>query len=192
MKRVKEYILTIGLAVGIALAIRHFVLEPFRVPNLAMQPNLVPGDTLFVLKWGVHPVHGQMVIYSPPTSAGSASVSYIRRVVALPGDWAEMKAGHVYINDRPIDNDPKKLSYSFQIDPVAPPTFPKVKVPLDSILVAADFRSQVDAKKNKTWSIVPTTDVKGRPWLIWLSIDYEQTTSWLPSIRWDRIFQKIE
>jgi signal peptidase I len=97
--------------------LRSFIVSPFNIPSESMQPRLLIGDYLLVAKWpygysnysmvfGIpiipgrifasQPKRGDVVVFkAPPTQRDD----YIKRVIGLPGDVIQMKAGMLYIND---------------------------------------------------------------------------------------------
>ena len=123
-----EQVGTLVIAVAIALTIRAFVIEPFRIPSGSMLPTLLVGDHLFVNKfiYGAkipftdirlpalrEPERGDVVVFSVARQ-GSQIIpadkrpelrrdDFVKRVVGLPGDRVEVRAGgHVYINGERI------------------------------------------------------------------------------------------
>ncbi|MGB0844399.1 MAG: signal peptidase I [Alphaproteobacteria bacterium] len=109
------------LAVLVALGIRTFAFEPFRIPSSSMEPTLLVGDYLLVSKFsygfsryslpfslplvsgrifGEGPKRGDVAVFHPPNDL---NVAYIKRVVGLPGDTVQMKVGRLYINGKLVD-----------------------------------------------------------------------------------------
>jgi signal peptidase I len=108
---------TVGIAVVIALVIRSFLYEPFRIPSGSMIPTLLIGDYLFVSKssygyskysfpfspdlfsgrvLGGGPKRGDIAVFRQPPHP---EIDFIKRIVGLPGDHIQMKGGILYIND---------------------------------------------------------------------------------------------
>lgn len=111
-----DTIKTVFYAFLIAILIRTFAYEPFRIPSGSMIPTLLVGDYLFVSKFSygyskfsfpfamvplkdrlffTQPRRGDVVVFKEPNDT---SVDYIKRVIGLPGDTVQMKAGRLYIN----------------------------------------------------------------------------------------------
>ncbi len=183
-----------------------------------MKPTLTAGDTIFVWKWPFQTKksskllqRGELIVFSEDQPLGSGNqANYIRRIIGLPGDRIEMKAGHIFLNSQPLalpqGESPGSASEScyaeklpsshraFQIciDPKSPAEFNEQKVPENHYLAVGDWRTQTDSKKGSFWSIVPISSIEGQPWVVWLSIDYSKNTGLIPRIRWERMFQKIE
>ena len=103
-------------ALIIALVIRTFLFQPFNIPSGSMIPTLLVGDYLFVSKFSYGYTHYSFP-FSPPIFSGRIlssqpqrgdvvvfrlpkddSVDYIKRVIGLPGDRIQMRAGRLWIN----------------------------------------------------------------------------------------------
>ena len=111
-----RFVLTVVL---IAIVIRTFFVAPFSIPSGSMLPRLMIGDYLFVSKWpygysrysfpfglasfdgrvwGGVPERGDVVVFRYP----GANEDWVKRVVGLPGDTVEIRAGEVILNGRPL------------------------------------------------------------------------------------------
>lgn len=125
---VKEYAKTIAVTLLVALSVKAFVLEAFRIPSGSMENTLQVGDFLLVnkLAYGVRtpgriPLtgiglpslilpwrdvrRGDVVVFEFPNSVVEVpgeEVNFIKRCVGLPGDTVEMKRGRVFINGREL------------------------------------------------------------------------------------------
>ena len=89
---------SIGYSRYFALYFRAEYLQPFRVPTVSMYPTVFPGDRLLATKtaYGTSdPQRGDVIVYPNPEDR---RVSYIKRVVALPGDTVEIKNDDLYVN----------------------------------------------------------------------------------------------
>ena len=99
---------------------RFFLYQPFNIPSNSMAPTLLVGDYVFAAKsaygydrysfpfapsWisgrflAADPDYGDVVVFR---TAKDASVDYVKRVVALPGDRVQMRDGRLILNDRPV------------------------------------------------------------------------------------------
>lgn len=109
------------IAVGIALAIRSFLVEPFNIPSGSMIPTLLVGDYVFVTKYSYGysrhsfpfslpifggrisetlPARGDVVVFKTPQDNKS---DYIKRVIGLPGDKVQVREGRLYINGKLVE-----------------------------------------------------------------------------------------
>ena len=116
-----ENIKTVILAILIAVVIRSFWLEPFRIPSGSMYPTLRVGDYLFVTKysygysrysfpggfpifdgriWYTQPQRGDVAVFKFPQNTHT---DFIKRIIGLPGDKVQVKKGRLYINDKLIE-----------------------------------------------------------------------------------------
>jgi signal peptidase I len=122
----KENIITVVLAVFIALVIRSFWLEPFRIPSGSMYPTLQVGDYLFVSKYSYgysrysfpaglplfdgrifykEPKRGDIVVFKFPKNPNT---DFIKRIIGLPGDKIQVKEGRLYINGEMMERNEKE------------------------------------------------------------------------------------
>jgi signal peptidase I len=107
------------LAVAVALGIRAFVVEPFKIPSGSMIPTLLIGDYILVNKfaYGVRmpftgsvlipfgkPTRGDVVVFRFPDDP---SIDYIKRVMGVPGDRIETKGDRVWVNGELLDRIPQ-------------------------------------------------------------------------------------
>jgi signal peptidase I len=117
---VLDTIKTVVYAVLIALVVRTVAYEPFNIPSGSMVPTLLVGDYLFVSKFSYGysryslpfglPLFSGRIFSRPPEQGDVAvfklpadnSTDYIKRIVGLSGDRLQMKAGILYINDKPL------------------------------------------------------------------------------------------
>ena len=118
----RQYAESIGLALGVALFLRAFVVEAFQIPSGSMIPTLAIGDHIFVSKFaysiGVpfsnvqiatlgRPERGDIVVFKYPPDQ---SVDYIKRVVGLPGETLEVRNNQVFIDGRPMPREELRQS----------------------------------------------------------------------------------
>lgn len=118
-----DTIKTIIYAIVIAILIRTFLFEPFKIPSGSMYPTLHVGDYLFVSKytygyskhsmpfslpvisgriWADTPERGDVVVFKYPQDNRT---DFIKRVIGLPGDKIKMENGRLYINGKMIERE---------------------------------------------------------------------------------------
>jgi signal peptidase I len=106
----REYTESIGVAIGVAILLRIFVVEAFKIPSGSMIPTLQVGDHIFVNKMSFGPLipwtTTRILPQLPPKRADvivfefpeNREQDFIKRVVAVPGDRLEVKDGHPIVN----------------------------------------------------------------------------------------------
>jgi len=112
----REYGESIGVAVAVALILRFFVIEAFKIPSGSMIPTLMIGDHIFVAKYAygpllprsdtrlynnLPPARGDVMVFKYPEKKQQ---DFIKRVIALPGDKLEVVDGRPVINDWLVPN----------------------------------------------------------------------------------------
>lgn len=117
---VREYTESIIIAVGVALLLRAFVVEAFKIPSGSMLPTLQITDHIFVNKFtygptvplsksrlwsNLPPERGDVIVFEyPDADPDNPRQNFIKRTVALPGDSLETRGGFPYINGWKIPN----------------------------------------------------------------------------------------
>ncbi len=97
-----EVIKVVLISLAIIVPIRLFLVQPFYVEGASMEPNFYDKEYLIINEISYRfdqPQRGEVVIFKSPTDD---RVYYIKRVIALPGEAIEMRAGQVYINNQEL------------------------------------------------------------------------------------------
>lgn len=112
--------------------LRSFLVEPFQIPSSSMRPGLVVGDFILVNKfsYGVRapilnnvlvpvgtPQHGDVMVFSYPENP---SISYIKRVIGLPGDTVSYQGKRLTVNGKPVRTEAagEHLYFEQSVEPV--------------------------------------------------------------------------
>lgn len=148
---------TLGLSLLMALGIRTFIAEARYIPSGSMEPTLEISDHLLIDKLTYdfsNPQRGDIVVFNPTASLRAEHFhdAFIKRVIGLPGDKVEVKAGRVYVNDRPLKETYIAAKPDYRFGPVV--------VPANSYLVLGDNRN--DSYDSHYWGFVPRNDIIGR------------------------------
>jgi signal peptidase I len=190
----REYGEAILIAVILALFIRTFVVQAFKIPSGSMKPTLLVGDHILVNKfiYGVKvpfsnitlipvkdPKRGDIVVFKFPEDPKK---DFIKRVIAVAGDTVQIRNKKVYINDKPME-DP----YGSHLDPHLIPggarprdNLGPVTVPPNSLFVMGDNRDH--SYDSRFWGFVNQSAVKGKAFIIYWSWDKENS-----GVRWRRL-----
>ena len=215
----REYLESIVVAVILALFIRTFAVQAFKIPTGSMESNLLIGDYLLVNKLVYSPSagdwesrifgkkrieRGHVVVFKFPETPEK---DFIKRVIGLPGESIEIRARKVYVDGKPLDEP-----YVQFLDPpqepqeraVSPRDFygPQI-VPPGHLFVMGDNRDR--SHDSRFWRFLPIDQVKGRALLVYWSYEasreeFQRTgvVNWVKDTasapfraRWGRLFKVI-
>ena len=161
-----EWIVVIAGAVLVALLIRNFVVQSYRIPSESMMPTLAVGDRVLVnrLSYDVHDVNrGDVIVFGRPASSPAAAgepADLIKRVVGLPGETIVATDGMVYVDDKLLDEP--YLSEGVRTLNLGEP----VTVPDGELFVMGDNR--VNSEDSRFIGTIPVDSVVGRAFaIIW-------------------------
>jgi len=193
--RLRENIEAIALAIILALFIRTFVFQAFKIPSKSMLETLQVGDHILVNKfiYGIkipftdktlipisEPDRGDIIVFKFPLNP---SIDFIKRVVAVAGDKIEIRNKDVYVND--ILQDEKSAirtasDFNLKRDYLAPQI-----VPDHSLFVMGDNRD--NSQDSRYWGFVDLSIVKGKAFVIYWSWNKEEPLLKLERVRWNRL-----
>lgn len=203
----REYFEAIVIAVLLALFIRTFVVQAFKIPSGSMLPTLQIGDHLLVSKflYGVKvPFTGSLLVSFKKIGRGDVvvfrfpkdrSVDYIKRVIGTPGDTVEIRDKKVFVNGKPIVDSHAHIASAKILDAKSSPRDNKgpILVPEDRIFVMGDNRD--NSYDSRFWGFVDQKDVLGKAFILYWSWDIKEplfSFQRLSSIRWGRLANLIE
>jgi signal peptidase I len=178
-----ELIVIVLVAIGLALAIQAFIIKPYRIPSGSMEPTLKVGQRVLVNRIDTHfkePHIGEIMVFHPPKDAEQqvcgpqphmvtpggaacataepeeASVNFIKRVVAGPGDEIYIKEGHVFRKAAGTTQFVReKDSYINPCGSASECNFPKpIKIAAGHWFMMGDNRGESD--DSRFWGPVPT------------------------------------
>jgi signal peptidase I len=184
----REYLESIVVAVILALFIRTFAVQAFKIPTGSMEPNLLIGDHLLVNKlvyspsfgpledelFGKRPIQrGHVVVFKFPEDP---TRDFIKRVIGLPGETIEIRNKKVYVGGKPLEEPyahfidtplrPDDPEFSHGGDAIRDNWGPEV-VPQGKLLVLGDNRD--NSRDSRYWGFLPIDQVKGRALLVYWS-----------------------
>ena len=186
----REYLESVVVAVILALFIRTFVVQAFKIPTGSMETNLLIGDHLLVNKLVYSPSLGPLedrLLAKKPIGRGHVVVfkfpedptrDFIKRVIGLPGETVEIRDKTVYIDGRPLDepyvhflepplarSDPE---YGLRSEGLRDQWGPEV-VPAGHLFVLGDNRD--NSRDSRFWRFLPIDQVKGRALMVYWSYE---------------------
>jgi signal peptidase I len=189
---VREYFESIVIAVILALFIRTFVVQAFKIPTGSMENNLLIGDHLLVNKFVFGPSEsrierailpmgtikrGDVIVFKYPEEPDR---DYIKRVIGLPGETVEMKNKKIFINGVPLDEP-----YVHFLEPPSTETdvhevtsidvrerYGPITVPPNQYFVMGDNRD--NSQDSRYWGFLQRDYIKGKALLIYWSYEAER------------------
>jgi signal peptidase I len=201
---VREYFESICVAVILALFVRTFIVQAFKIPTGSMENNLLIGDHLLVNKFVFAPTLSgleQMLLPIDPIRRGDIVVfkypeepdrDFIKRVIGLPGDTIELKQKRVYVNGKRLDepyvqylsppdeSSPEDLDVRVKYGPVT--------VPADHYFMMGDNRD--NSQDSRYWGFLPRHYVKGKALFVYWSFAGDGQ-GFLSAVRWSRLLHQI-
>jgi signal peptidase I len=217
----REYFESIVIAVVLALFVRTWVVQAFKIPTGSMENNLLIGDHLLVNKFAVGPtataaerallpVHdirrGDIVVFKYPEEPER---DFIKRVIGLPGETLEVRDKQVLINGKALDEpyvhflrpagDSQEVTSFGVRDRYGP-----VTVPENHYFMMGDNRD--NSQDSRYWGFLPAHYIKGKALMIYWSYDGETAgnaddsalkkalmviPSFVTGTRWGRLFHQI-
>jgi signal peptidase I len=186
----REYLESIVVAVLLALFVRTFAVQAFKIPTGSMENNLLIGDHLLVNKLVYSPSFGPLedrLLGKKPIGRGHVVVfkypqeperDFIKRVIGLPGEKVEIRGRQVLIDGQPLEEPYVHFLERGGLGAELGPGFeseredwgPKV-VPAGHLLVLGDNRN--NSSDGRVWGFLPVDQVKGRALMVYWS--YEAT-----------------
>lgn len=173
---IREWVESILVAFLLAMVIRTFVVQAFKIPTGSMRPTLIEGDLILVNKfiYGAkvpftqlqlpairQPHRGDIVVFIYPEDNKK---DFIKRLIGLPGDVVEIKNGTIYINDKPLLESVFNQRYYYNRGDFATQG-QKIIVPVNSFFVLGDNSSS--SKDSRYWGFVPRQNILGEAILIY-------------------------
>lgn len=173
---VREWIESIIVAFILAMVIRVFIVQPFKIPSGSMRPTLLEGDIILVNKFlygakipftkklrlpaARQPKRGDVIVFIYPEDPKK---NYIKRLVAVGGETIEIKSGSIYIDGKPVSDSVFSQRYYYNRELLDEGR--KMLVPGGSFFVLGDnSASSVDSRY---WGFVPEGNILGKAMVIY-------------------------
>lgn len=173
---IKEWAETIVIATLLALTIRSFIVQPFKIPTGSMRQTLLEGDRILVSRfiYGLRipftttrffkfkqPQRGDVIVFNYPEDPDRA---FIKRMIAKGGDKVQIKGGDIYINGKEFQHPSVKNIYYYNrgdyslIDQT-------ITVPHNSYYVLGD--NSGSSKDSRYWGFVDDKYLIGKAFLVY-------------------------
>jgi signal peptidase I len=196
-----EYVEAIVTALVLALLIRAFIVQAFKIPSGSMIPTLLIGDHILVNKflYGTKipftdkkflvfrkPEKGDIIVFEYPVNPDK---DFIKRVVATEGDVIEERDKVIYINGKAIEesyiqHSDSNIRFNSEFGMNPRDNFGPITIPEEKVFVMGDNRDA--SYDSRYWGFVDLKSIKGKALIIYWSWD---PNSW---VRFNRIGRLIE
>jgi signal peptidase I len=202
----REYFESICVAVILALFVRTFVVQAFKIPTGSMENNLLIGDHLLVNKFVFAPTASgieQTLLPIDPIERGDIIVfkypedperDFIKRTIGLPGETVELRNKKVFINGTLLDEPyvqylfvPSDEEGAFDFD--VRMTYGPVTVPEGHYFMMGDNRD--NSQDSRYWGFLPREYIKGKALFVYFSLSDEPGANLVNGIRWGRLLHQI-
>ena len=173
---IREWAESIIIAFLLAMIIRTFLVQAFKIPTGSMRPTLMEGDIILVNKFVygakipftelrlpalIHPARGDVIVFIYPENPKK---DFIKRLVAFPGDRVQIKDGTVYINDKPLLESLFSSRYYYNRGDFGQQG-QEMLVPPGSFFVLGD--NSASSQDSRYWGFVPAKNVIGKAMVIY-------------------------
>lgn len=164
-KEILSWVLVFAVALGLSQFIDRVILMNVKVPSGSMENTIMIGDTVITSRLAFlfsEPKRGDIIVFPYPDDE---KVDYIKRIIGCPGEMLEVKDGHVYINEEPLDEPYLTVKTNG--------TFGPIKVPADSYFMMGDNRNISEDSRYWQNKFVSRDKIRGKaifkyPHLAWL------------------------
>ena len=188
---VREYAEAIIIALLLALLIRTFVVQAFKIPSGSMIPTLLVGDHILVNKFGYgvktplsgvdwvsvgDPRRHDVIVFKYPQNP---SQDFIKRVVGVAGDRVEVVRKKVFVNGEPFV-EPNAVNLEAEVLPSPRDNMAPITVPPGSVFVMGDNRD--NSHDSRFWGFVDLKAIRGKAFMLYWSWDSANFT-----VRWTRL-----
>ena len=216
----REYFESIVIAVILALFVRTWVVQAFKIPTGSMEQNLLIGDHLLVNKFVYAPAataaermllpigeyqRGDVLVFKYPEDPER---DFIKRLIGLPGETIELRQSRVFINGEPIAEPYlDAMRQGGHMPPDIRATFGPQVVPEGHLFMMGDNRG--DSQDSRYWGPLPVGYVKGRAFVLYWSYESESefysdvgigatlrrlgsaVTHFITRTRWERLLRAV-
>jgi signal peptidase I len=168
-----DVLLTLVVAVIVAYGVQRFVVKPYKIPSSSMERTLHEGDRVLAVRFLYKlesPHRGDIIVFHPNGIGDTAlfgdhvaSVTYIKRLIGLPGEWVQASNGHVQICKGPAGQGCRTLNEPYVSSAQA--NFSPVHVAAGHYFMMGDNRANSDDSRD--WGTITKSQMIGRAFMIY-------------------------
>ncbi|MBU1043684.1 MAG: signal peptidase I [Candidatus Omnitrophica bacterium] len=161
---IKEYAESLLIAFVLAMIIRTFVVQAFKIPTGSMRMTLIEGDRILVNKFIYkfrEPKRGEVIVFKYPEDT---KLAFIKRLIGLSNESLEIKNGRIFINDNIIDDKNLTKNYYYnrgdfgEVDQ-------KIEIPEDALFALGD--NSANSRDSRYWGFVPKKNLIGKAMVVY-------------------------
>lgn len=161
-----EWFKSLAIAFVLAMFIRHFFFQAFKIPSSSMEPTLQVGDHLIANKLAFRlrePERGEVIIFKFPDPRDRRD--FVKRLVGLPGETITIADGRIHIDGQPVDDPRLERHYYNQgeLGLVLPgddrPAVRGITIPDNKYFVLGD--NSANSSDSRYWGFLPRGDLLG-------------------------------
>jgi signal peptidase I len=163
-RELRSWTRDLAVALGLAIVIMIFLYQPVKVEGTSMNPLLSDQERIFINKfiYRFEPIErGDVVVFWYPLDR---SKSFIKRVVALPGETIEIRAGNVYVNGRELPDQYVPAGY------LDGSNYPARRMPQGEYFVMGDHRDS--SNDSRVFGSVPRSYIYGKAVFAYWPVDH--------------------
>ncbi|MBQ7606954.1 MAG: signal peptidase I [Desulfovibrionaceae bacterium] len=190
----REYAEAVAVALALALLLRTFVIQAFKIPSESMLTTLLVGDQLLANKFvygmkipfthmyiyrGAEPERGDIIIFEYPEDP---DIDFIKRVIGVPGDVIEVRDKQLYRNGSPVKEDYIRFTEPDMIL-AKRDNFGPITVKENEYFVMGDNRD--NSHDSRFWGCIKREAIRAKAWRIYWSWNGPS------DIRWSRIGKEV-
>jgi signal peptidase I len=161
----KEWVEPIVIAVILALIIRTFIVQAFKIPTGSMRMTLMEGDRILVSKFIYkfkEPKRGDVIVFVSPEDKKK---DFIKRLIGLPGEKVEISNGTILINGKAVDSDSVMRERYYYNRGDFGRENQIIQIPDDAYYVLGD--NSISSRDSRYWGFMPKKYLIGKAFLIY-------------------------
>lgn len=174
--QLREWVESIIIAAVLAIFLRTFFFQIYKIPTTSMVPTLMPGDKIFVskltfgpkipftkfrIKGFTKPKAGEVIVFIPPHDRKKA---YIKRLIAQGSDTVVLKDGNVYVNGKILVDPRIARNYYYNQGKWAKDA-QEIVIPKGKYFFLGD--NSISSLDGRFWGFVEESDIVGKAIFIW-------------------------
>jgi signal peptidase I len=164
--KLREYVEVIVVSVLLALIVRTYIVQAFRIPSGSMEDTLLVGDFLLVSKFlyrFTEPAPGDVVVFKYPLDPKR---DFIKRCVAVSGQMVEIRGKALYVDGKAVPNPPRS-KFEDHATVALRDNYGPVRVPEGHVFVLGDNRD--NSRDSRYWGFLNKKLIKGKAFILYWS-----------------------